>query len=509
MLIIPPVHLVVMQPPGYVHSLGFLDQARYVRYQLRRLGAKVTMAKNRLREDAINIVFGAHLGFPPERRARHTCVFFNLEQLGRGGAQVNPAYLQLLRGSAVVDYDADNVASYSSDPADVPVVPLMYAPYLDRPGSLPLEERPIDLLFFGSLNARRQALIQRIEACGHSVSVFDAPLYGPERDEFIRQAKAVLNCHYYESSRFEQTRVAHCLSLGTPVVSERRAETRPAAAFEQAVGWFDDAGLEDYFRHHVGSPTWFDEARAQLAEFTRHDPIEAYADLMAFLAGVHQGHLKTRTPGPQRPTRLNLGAGKDYEPGWLNLDPAEDTQPDLQLDLGQPLRLPLQLPTRHGGQVRIDPGQIELIRASDVLTRVQDVQTLMGNALRLLAEGGEIEVEVPYEKSLTAWQDPSRLRAMNENSWGCYIERFWQLGWFEHRFEMVASSWLDLNRQPAAREAAAFMRVRLRKLPTSPRERTLARAMQVDFGGLDDDAEGDAVTRLDAAEPVSLTLRAA
>lgn len=508
MLIIPPVHLVVMQPPGYVHSLGFLDQARYLRYQLRRLGAKVTLAKNRLREDAINVVFGAHLGFPAERRTRHTCVFFNLEQLGRGGAQVNPAYLQLLRSSAVVDYDADNVASYSRDPADVPVVPLMFAPYLDRP-VLPLEERPIDLLFFGSVNARRQALIRRVEDCGHSVSVFDAPLYGPERDDFIRQAKAVLNCHYYESSRFEQARVAHCLSLGTPVVSERRADTRPPAAFEHAVGWFDDAGLDGFFRHQFGRPAWFEAARGQLAEFTRHDPIDAYAELMAFMAGVHQGHLKTRVPGPHRPTRLNLAAGKDYEPGWLNLDPAEATQPDLQLDLGQPLRLPLQQPTRHGGQVRIDPGQVELIRAGDVLTRVQDVQTLMGNALRLLAEGGEIEVEVPYEKALTAWQDPSRVRAMNENSWGCYIERFWELGWFEHRFEMIASGWLDLNRQPATRDAAAFMRVRLRKVATSPRERTLARAMQVDFGGLDDDLEGDPAVRPQPAEPVSLTLRAA
>ena len=64
------IHLVVMQPVGYLHSQGFLDQARHVRWQLRRLGATVTLAKNRLREDAVNLIFGAHLGFPVELQQR-------------------------------------------------------------------------------------------------------------------------------------------------------------------------------------------------------------------------------------------------------------------------------------------------------------------------------------------------------------------------------------------------------------------------------------------------------
>lgn len=509
MLFMPPVHLVIMQPAGYVHSLGFVDQARYLRYQLRRLGAQVSLAKNRLREDAINVVFGAHLGFPPEWRNRHTCLFFNLEQLGHGGAQLAPAYRTLLGSSAVIDYDADNVRAYSAHPDDVPLVPLLYAPYLDQPGALPLEERPIDLLFFGSVNARRKALIARVEACGHSVSVFDAPLYGPERDDFIRQAKAVLNGHFYDSSRFEQARASHCLSLGTPVVSERRPQTRPGPAFEQSVAWFDDAGLETFFTHHFGTAAYFDAARGQLEEFRRHDPVEAYADLLAFMIGVHQGHQKGRAPGPERPTRVRLGGGKDYEPGWLNLDPEESTQPDLQIDLGQPLKLPLQLAKRHGGQVRVDAGQIDLIRAGDSAVRVPELRTLMGNALALLKLGGEIELEVPYERSVTAWQDPTHLRAMNENSWIYYIEWFWQLGWFEHRFEMSASNWLDLQRQTTTKDRAAYMRVRLRKVLTTPRERTMARAMQLDFGGLDDDLGDTADATSRGAEPVSLSLRAA
>ncbi|MDH5541289.1 MAG: hypothetical protein OEY03_17965, partial [Rhizobacter sp.] len=119
----PAFHLTVMQPAGYLHSLGFLDQARYVRYQLRRLGLQVTLGKNRLREDAVNLVFGAHLGFAADWKARNTCIFVNLEQLGHGGAEVRPEYLNLLRTSAVADYDAANLAAYGADPADVPLLP--------------------------------------------------------------------------------------------------------------------------------------------------------------------------------------------------------------------------------------------------------------------------------------------------------------------------------------------------------------------------------------------------
>ncbi|MEO6897232.1 MAG: hypothetical protein ABI218_11375, partial [Caldimonas sp.] len=67
---LPPVHLCLQQPGGYVHSLGLLDVARYFRWQFNRLGAEVSIAKNRLRHDAANFVFGAHLGFDAAQRER-------------------------------------------------------------------------------------------------------------------------------------------------------------------------------------------------------------------------------------------------------------------------------------------------------------------------------------------------------------------------------------------------------------------------------------------------------
>jgi predicted O-linked N-acetylglucosamine transferase (SPINDLY family)/SAM-dependent methyltransferase len=486
---LPEVHLCIVQPGAFVHSLGFLDQARYFRHQFRRMGANVSVAKNRLRHDAVNFVFGAHLGFDAQRCERYSCVFVNLEQLGDGGAAVSPDYLKLLAASAVVDYDAGNVAAYTTHLDDVPLFPLLYAPYLAQPNGVALEDRTIDLLFIGSLNPRRRALIARIEALGLKVSQFDAPLYGPERDSVILQAKAVFNAHFYPSSRFEQARVSHCLSLGTPVISERGPLTQPHPDFEDNVFWIEGEQLEAFFTDRFAQPAFFEEARAQLQRFALSDPIEAYADLLAFAAGFANEHQQRRPVTPWQPLRINLGSGKDYKAGWLNLDVLDRAQPDLVLDLGQPTALPLQASTSYSGSVLLAEGGAELIYANNVLEHVPDLPELMGNCLRLLKIGGSFIIEVPYEHAATAWQDPTHLRALNEKSWLYYTDWFWYLGWFEHRFELTQFGYLDEALKDCEREKASFMRVVLTKIETTLRERNTARVMRADFV-LPDDLAG-------------------
>ena len=479
---LPEIHLCIQQPPGYVHALGLRDQARYFSYQFRRLGAHVTVAKNRLRHDAVNFVFGAHLGFDAGLRERHACIFVNLEQLGAGGAPMPSAYLTLLANSAVVDYDPDNRAAYTSAGYEMPVAPLLYAPYLKPAHAIPLEERPIDLLFIGGMNERRKAWIDRIEALGLTVTVFDEALYADERDEFIVRSKAVLNAHFYESSRFEQARAAHCLSLGTPIISERCAQTRPHAAFEDSVLWLEGGQLEEFFANDFGTPAYYALMAGALAHFEQvADPVEAYADLLAFAAGFVKAHHAERPTQAWQPERINLGSGKDYQAGWLNLDVIDRAEPDLLLDLAAPLELPLLADSITVGPLRLEEGSVSLINANNVLEHVADLPALMGNCLRLLKTDGEFHIEVPYERALTAWQDPTHVRAMNENSWVYYTDWFWYLGWFEYRFHVERSTYLDMQLKECAREQAAFMRLALRKVPTTLKERTVARTLQADL----------------------------
>ncbi|MBT9493251.1 MAG: hypothetical protein IV107_13120 [Paucibacter sp.] len=477
----PDIHLCIQQPAGYVHSLGFLDQARYFRYQFRRLGLSVSMAKNRLRYDAINFVFGAHLGFEATQTESHACVFVNLEQLGEGGAQVSSAYLQLLSSSAVVDYHPDNRPAYAARPDAVPVVPLLYAPYLKPATAMPLEQRPIDLLFFGSVNERRRAWLDRIEALGLTVAVFDGPLYGPERDQFITSAKAVMNMHFYASSRFEQARVAHCLSLGTPVISERAPHTDVQAPFDDTVFWLKDEELEAFFQHQFATPQFFERARQALLRFEQADPAKAYADLLVYACKSAAEHHQRRASGAWAPPCINLQAGPAYRPGWLNLDNHADSEPDWVLDLSEPLALPLSSKTAHQGQVELAAAAVDVIQAGRVLADEPKLRVLLGNALRLLQPGGEFQFELPGAFGAMAGQLDMATQSLHEGVVRACSDFFWSLGWFEHRFELLENQALDLDGKNCAPEQARFSRLLLRKVETSLRERTAARTLQSDL----------------------------
>ncbi|MBT9611615.1 MAG: methyltransferase domain-containing protein [Pseudomonadota bacterium] len=482
------VHICIVQPVGYVHSLGFLDQARYLRYQFRRLGAEVTLSKNRLRHDAVNVVFGAHLGFDAELRTRYSCIFVNLEQIGSGGASLSPEYLRLLASSAVFDYDPGNVAAYTPHVDDVPIITFSHAPYL-APAAVAIEDRPIDLLFFGSMNERRKRIIQQIEDAGGSVTVVNGAVYGPERDDLIRQAKAVLNCHYYESARFEQARVFQCLSLGTPVVSERLLSAAPPAQFEDAVFWVRDGDWSGFVREKLRAPDFGVQGRAKLQAFRQHDVIEPYADALVFALAYTQTHLSNLASGPWRPNKLHIGSGKDYKPGWLNVDILASAEPDVVLNLAQPLEWPLPVHGDQVGDVELCADSLDVIYANNVLEHVPDLTTLMGNCLTLLRDGGQMQIEVPYERANAAWQDPTHVRAMNENSWIYYADWFWYLGWFDRRFQVAKFAYLDGSLRECARDAANFMRVTLTKQATTLGERMTARTMQASFGGLPDDMD--------------------
>lgn len=506
---LPAIHLCIVQPAGQVHALGLLDPARYFRYQFRRMGAEVTLAKNRLRHDAVNLIFGAHQGFDRQAAARHTCLFVNLEQLGPQGAPVAADYLELLRRHAVVDYHPANLAAYGGIADDVPLVTFGHAPYLSQRAPLPWEQRPIDLLFFGSLNPRRRELIARIEAAGQRVALLDTPLYGPERDDLVRNAKAVLNLHFYaptaaHAARFEQVRAFQCLSLGTSVIAERAAHTDVPPQFEDSVHWVAPDELPGWIARHLDSPEFRARSEQQLAAFGEHDVIGGYADLLAFAAGYRQVHGAGLDPQPWRPTHIHIGSGKDYKPGWLNLDISASAQPDLLLDLSQPIDWPVLAESPTQGPLRLECGRAQLIYANNVLEHVGDLPQLMRNCLDLLAVGGEMLVEVPYERAPTAWQDPTHVRALNENSWLYYTDWFWYLGWFEHRFQAADTIYLDAQLQPCAQAVAHFMRVRLRKIETSLTERTRARTLRADFGGIPDDdiwpvesADQDGSTEID------------
>jgi SAM-dependent methyltransferase len=266
------------------------------------------------------------------------------------------------------------------------------------------------------------------------------------------------------------------------------------------VTWIAESELERFFTERFATPAFFEAASEQVERFTQADPMEVYADLLAFAAGYMKGHHERRPKTPWQPNLIHLGSGKDYKTGWLNLDVIDRAQPDLLLDLAKPLDLPLRAHSDTVGDVVLDEGCADVVHANNVLEHVPDLVTLMGNGLRLLKTGGEFQIEVPYERALTAWQDPTHVRALNENSWIYYTEWFWYLGWFEHRFEVASSTYLDTQLKPCQQEQAAFMRVTLKKVETTLRERMKARTMQPELRLPEDDVFGGAARVADDGE---------
>ena len=127
--------------------------------------------------------------------------------------------------------------------------------------------------------------------------------------------------------------------------------------------------------------------------------------------------------------KVNLGSGKNYLKDYVNIDINPLWKPDYVLDISQ------QIPT--GSE-----NKCEEIIAHDVLEHIPNLVEAMTNCLRMLKTGGTMDISVPYYLSLGAWQDPTHVRAFNENSWLYYTDWFWYLGWTDSRFEVVKMNFI-------------------------------------------------------------------
>lgn len=135
------------------------------------------------------------------------------------------------------------------------------------------------------------------------------------------------------------------------------------------------------------------------------------------------------------PKTLYLGSGSRFQEHYLNADILERVNPDWVVDISN-VEWNSLVDTRFG-QFSVQTEIFEKIIAQDVLEHIPDLVSAMENCRDLLCDGGEVEIQVPYDLSYGAWQDPTHIRAFNENSWLYYTD--WaekQLGWSD-KFELT------------------------------------------------------------------------
>lgn len=137
------------------------------------------------------------------------------------------------------------------------------------------------------------------------------------------------------------------------------------------------------------------------------------------------------------PKVLNIGSGRFFFTDCLNVDVNAQWTPDILLDLSEKdlfANGAITIPTERFGDVTLEEGSIDHILAWHILEHIPNLIPMMTNLLYLLKEGGTLHIRVPYELSHGAWQDPTHVRAFNENSWLYYTDWFWYLNWKTHRF---------------------------------------------------------------------------
>ncbi len=222
--------VVQLAAEGYDHTRAFDEVAGSLTEALGALGHDVDRAPT-LRTGARNLLLGAHLLDDSQLAALPAgSIVYNHEQIDET-SMLGPARLRAFRALEVWDYSARNVVAWASHGIRATHVPIGWSPgmrVIDR-----VAEPDIDVLFYGSVNERRQRVLDTLRRKGVGVEV-GFGVYGTERDALIARSRLVLNIQYYEARILEMVRLSHLFANGVPVVSETAPGIDVPAGFDDA-----------------------------------------------------------------------------------------------------------------------------------------------------------------------------------------------------------------------------------------------------------------------------------
>lgn len=276
----------VVSPPGYIHSAAFTEVAESLCYGLLSLGHDCVLTTEGQLSGRQHIVLGSNLLPLYPLPLAPEAILYNLEQVQHGSSWITPAQLDVFRRHVVWDYSEQNATRLAEFGINVSrVVPVGYASELTRIPRAPDPE--IDVLFFGSMNPRRQAVIDQMRALGlKAEAVFG--VYGQARDELISRAKLVLNVHYYEAKVLEMVRISYLLANRCAVLSECSSDPRDDDGLAQGVAFADYPDLARTARALVDAPDERDRLAHRGLELIRSRPVTEYLrTAFAAIAAVH------------------------------------------------------------------------------------------------------------------------------------------------------------------------------------------------------------------------------
>jgi hypothetical protein len=237
----------IVTPEGYAHSQVFTEQAAVMRDALIALGheAKVTTMYSEISGRVI--VFGAHLFHMIDSVVLpDDTILFNSEHFDTGSIFSGDEYLQVLRNFEVWDCSSETVEFLAEKGIRVKHCDLGYMPCLS---SIKPEFEDIDVVFCGSMNERRQKIMDDLKAAG--VGVVPIFGYGDWRDRYLARARIVLNLHYYDRRIFEIFRCSYLMANKKCIVSEAVADQQP---YYDGISFAEYDGLVDKVKELLANP---------------------------------------------------------------------------------------------------------------------------------------------------------------------------------------------------------------------------------------------------------------
>ena len=282
-------NVMLVQPPGFIHSLALKEAADYVHATLVACGFPSMRSNNHVAHDAYNVIFCAHLLTGDDLgRIPTDSIVFNSEALEDTHEKhfYSAAYPQLLGRFFVWDYSHRNLPLISHD--HKAVIPFLYCEALKRAG-MPRRPGP-DLLFYGRITERRANLLNDLQRRGIPVRVICGE-YGHARDEHLFSCWAVLNLHKNDDTlAFEPIRCFYPLINDIPVISEA-VNDASAEHFDESMFFFDRPSLVDRIVELYGNRAEVEErSRSMLAAFRNKNALPAVT------AAVEKFLQRVRTP---------------------------------------------------------------------------------------------------------------------------------------------------------------------------------------------------------------------
>ena len=200
-------------------SLPFFQEiGELLFHSLQDLGHAPTCTTGLLLESRYNILLDYHrLGYDPAL-ARYHVIPYQLEQLSDAHRPLDQDALAILgQADRVWDYARENIDALAAKGIAADQLPVGHHPRLAR---IPDQAaKDVDVLFYGTLNTRRERLLDGLARSGIGLRVLQG-VFGADRDAWIARSRIVLNIHYYPMKIMEVARLGYLLNNQACVLTE-------------------------------------------------------------------------------------------------------------------------------------------------------------------------------------------------------------------------------------------------------------------------------------------------